>query len=78
MTNHPTVQRPNKAKPIPVLLLVVLMPIIAPVYLLGMLCAMIHVSAFCGYKNSERYFMDGLGFETNEQILKRLVEEQLK
>lgn len=68
----------NKSKTVPALLLLVLMPILIPLYAIGALAALIHVTVFCGYKNTEAYFMDGLGFETNEQIMRRIIAENEK
>lgn len=63
----------NPIKPFRVLLLILLSPLIVPAYFAGILASIIWVSAYCGFKNNADYFMDGLGYETNEQILKRLV-----
>ncbi len=72
------IDRPNKIKNSRVVWLILLMPLIAPAYLVGIVFALLHVSAFCGYKNTEKCFMVGLGYETEEQILTRLVEKRLK
>jgi len=68
----------NKPKIKPVLMLLILMPVILPAYFLGVLISLVYVSAFCGFKNSERFFMDGFGFETEEQIIERLIKDKLK
>lgn len=68
--------KPNPIKAGRVLLLLVLTPIIAPAYLIGILTALLHIAAYCGYKNTDKYFMVGLGFESNEQMLERMVKER--
>lgn len=65
----------NKIKPMRVLLLLLLMPIIVPFYLLGIVFSIAYVSVYCGFKNNEKYFMDGLGHETTEQIVERLIKD---
>lgn len=54
------------------------MPILIPLYAIGALAALIHVAIFCGYKNTEAYFMDGLGYETNEQTMRRIIAQNEK
>ncbi len=71
------VAKPNKIKAFPVLVLLLLMPLIVPIYILGMLVALIHLTAYCGYKNTEKYFMVGRGFETNDQMVERLIKTKL-
>ncbi len=61
-----------------VIITTLLLPVLAPVYLLGGLIAIIHITAFCGYKNAEDKWMAGLGQKTNEQILKDIITEKLR
>ena len=68
----------NKIKTGRVILLLFLMPIIIPSYFIGVLFALVYVSAFCGFKNSEDYFMEALGKETTAQIVERMIKEKLK
>jgi hypothetical protein len=69
-------QRPNKINTASVLLLLLLMPLLLPLYLLSGLVGLIAVVCYCGYKSSQSYFIDGLGYETEEQIFNRMLKER--
>ena len=70
--------RPNKPKTSVVILTILGTPILLPLYVFGILCAIVHVTVYCGYKNAEKKWLTGFGYEDDQQIMERLLTEKLK
>lgn len=72
------ISKPNPIKPARVVMLLILMPLVAPLYLVGAFASLVTVTVYCGFKNTENFFMQGLGFESAEQTIERVIKENLK
>ena len=70
-------KKPNKINKSIVIFMILSIPIWLTSYLVGAIIGYVYMWAFCGFKETTNKISVGLGYESNEQIIERLIKEKL-